>query len=481
MLKRRAFVATLWSGGDIMLRQGLQFATTMVLARLLTPADFGVVAMLALFIGVAGVLADAGFSAALIQRQDVDHVDESTVFWCNLGIAVVLATIIWLAAPMIVRFYGVPVLAPLSRVMAVMVVASSLGAIHFALLTKKLDFRTQAKAGGIAALVSAVVAITMALQGFGVWALAAQSVSMSVATTALLWLLHRWRPGWRFSVRSMRKLAGFGGYHLGSMLMEIAYGRLYTLLIGRLFGAGPLGQYTNADNTRQIPGTFLGGVVARVALPMFAQANHDPSVLRRGMQLSIRGMMLINAPVMLFMAALGEPMIEVLFGRQWLPAASIFQVLCLAGVLYPLHMINLHALMAQGHARLMFRLEVIKKVLGVALLLIGAWYGVMGIAWSQVAFSIVALAMNTHYSAKLLGFGVFPQLRESAPSIIAAALVAAGIQTIAWVWVAPQFLKLVVLGSTGALAYLAIISIARLHALADVIALFRRAASASPP
>ena len=477
MLKRRALVATLWSGGDIMLRQGLQFATTMVLARLLTPADFGVVAMLAIFIGVAGVLADGGFSAALIQRQDVDHVDESTVFWCNFGIGLVLATIIWLAGPMIALFYGVPMLSPLSRVMAVVVVAGALGAIHFALLTKQLDFRTQAKAGGIAALVSATVAITMALHGFGVWALAAQSVCMSVATTTLLWLMHPWRPGWRFSLRSMRKLAGFGGYHLGSMLMEIAYGRLYTLLIGRLFGASPLGQYTNAENSRQIPGAFLGGVVARVALPMFAQASHDPSMLRRGMQLSIRGMMLINAPVMLFMAALAEPVMALLFGRQWLPAAPIFQVLCLAGVLYPLHMINLHALMAQGHARLMFQLEVIKKALGVALLLIGAWYGVLGIAWSQVAFSILALAMNAHYSEKLLGYGVFPQLRESAPSIIAAALVAAGIQMIGWGWGALPFLELVVLGSAGALAYLVIISMVRLDALADVLALFRRVSS----
>ena len=188
-------------------------------------------------------------------------------------------------------------------------------------------------------------------------------------------------------------------------------------------------------------------------------------------------MMLINAPVMLFMAAMAEPVIAVLFGRQWLPAAPIFQVLCLAGVFYPLHMINLHALMAQGHARLMFRVEVIKKALGIALLLSGAWYGLMGIAWSQVAFSILALTMNAHYSAKLLGFGVFSQLRESAPSIMAAALVAVGIHAVGWAWGAPPILKLVVLGSTGALAYLAIISMFRLHALADVRALFQRVSS----
>lgn len=475
MIKQRALAATIWSGADIALRQGLQFATVMVLARLLVPSDFGVIAMLALFIGVAYVLMDGGFSAALIQRRDVDHADESTVFWFNLGIGASLAIALFLAAPSIAYFYDTPSLVPLARAMSFACLLAGSGAIHSTLLSRKLDFRTQAQAGAIAAFLSGGVAIILALRGYGVWALVAQALVMAGAMSAMLWLLHPWRPAWIFSRASLRKLLGFGGYHLGSSFLEMAYSRLYTVFVGRMFGAHELGYYANADNSRMIPGNFLASVVSRVALPMFSATAHDPVTLRRGMQLSIRGMMLINAPVMLGMAVLAEPVITVLFGRQWLQAAPILQVLCLAGVLHPVHTINLHALMAQGYARLMFRLEVIKKAIGVGLLAVGAWYGVMGVAWSQVAFSLVALGINTYYSKRLLGFGMLAQLRESAPPILAAMLMAAGIAAASWVWEARPLLKLAVLGSAGALTYLAIIAATQIHALADVLALFQRA------
>ncbi|MDR7097743.1 O-antigen/teichoic acid export membrane protein [Lysobacter niabensis] len=446
-----------------------------MLARLLAPSDFGLIAMLSLFIGLASVLMDGGFSAALIQRREIDEADKSTVFWFNLCTGGLLTLALFAAAPIIARIFDRPALVPLTRAMAFLCLLSSTGAIHSTLLIRDLNFRTQAKAGAIAALVSAGVAIILASRGYGVWALVAQALLMAAALSALLWALNPWRPSLTFNLASLRKLLGFGGYHLGSSLLEMAYSRLYTLFVGRSFGASELGYYANADNTRMIPGNFLAGVISRVALPMFSAAAQEPLTLRRGMQLSIRGMMLINAPVMLGLAVLAEPVITVLFGRQWLPAVPIFRVLCLAGVLYPLNAINLHALMAQGHAGLMFRLEVTKKMLGIAFLVVGAWYGVMGVAWSQVAFSIVALCINAHYSAKLLDFGAFSQFREFAPSTIAAALVAVGVQTVCWVWMATPFMKLVVLGGAGALVYLAVISLARLDALEDVAALFWRA------
>jgi O-antigen/teichoic acid export membrane protein len=473
MLKHRAFVATLWSGGDIVLRQGLQFATTMVLARLLAPADFGVVAMLGLFIGVAYVLMDGGFSAALIQCRDVDHADESTVFWFNLGIGGILTVALFAVAPAIAHFYDTPVLVPLTRAMSFACLLASAGAIHSTLLSRELNFRTQAQASVVAALLSGSVAVILALHGAGVWALAAQAVVMAGTMSVLLWLLHPWRPARKFSRNSLRKLLGFGGYHLGSSLLEMAYSRLYTVFVGRMFGARELGYYANADNSRMIPGNFLAGVVSRVALPMFSAAAHDPVMLRRGMQLSVRGMMLINAPAMLGMAVLAEPVIALLFGRQWLAAAPILRVLCLAGLFYPLHAINLNALMAQGHARLMFRLEAAKKMVGVVLIAVGASYGVMGVAWSQVAFSLVALGFNAYYSKRFIGFGALAQLRESAPPLFAAAVMAGGIAAASWGWEARPVLKLAILGMGGALVYLVIIAAARMHALADVLALFQ--------
>lgn len=481
MLKRRAFVAALWSGGDIILRQGVQFASTIMLARLLSPEDFGAVAMLALFIGVASVLMDGGFSAALIQYRDVDHTDESTVFWCNIGSGILLTLMLYCAAPWIAFFFDTPILAPLARVMSLACLLASLGVIHSTLLTRRLEFRTQAKAGAVAALLSGLVAIAMALRGYGVWALAAQTLVMAGVMSAMLWRLHSWRPAWVFSLASARKLFNFGGYHLGSSLLEMVYSKLYTLLVGRLFGARELGFYANAESTRQIPGNFLGGLVARVALPMFSEAAHDRVLLRRGVQLSVRVMMFINAPAMLGMAALAEPIIAVLFGKQWLPAAPIMQVLCIAGLLYPIHAINLHALMAQGHSRLMFQLELLKKAVGLALLVAGALYGVIGVAWSQVAFSLAVLALNTHYTRRWLGYGAWAQLREIAPSTLAAGLVAFAAHQVSQAWHVSAMLQLLVLGAAGVMAYLSIIGVARTHAMQDVMELLCRPQTGSRP
>lgn len=477
MLKRRAYVATLWSSSDIVLRQGLQFAVTIVLARLLTPAAFGLIAMLSLFVGAASVLMDGGFSAALIQRQDINHEDESTVFWCNLGIGTVLAAGLFFAAPVIADFYGNTELVPLTRWMSLVVIFGALGAIHATLLTKRLDFRTQAKAGVIAASLSGAVAIVLAARGYGVWALVAQAIAMSAILSGLLWWLHRWRPTWSFSASSVRKLAGFGGYHLGSSVLEVLYARLYTVLVGRLFGALELGLYNNAEGTRQLPAGFFGSLLARVALPMFSEAAADAVTLRRGLQLAVRGMMLLSAPVMLGMAALAEPLVALLFGRQWLPAAPILQVLCLAGVLYPLHALNLQVLMAQGHSRLMFRLEVVKKMIGIALILGGATLGVMGIAWSQVIFSLVGFLINTHYTRRLLGYGAISQIREFSPALLAAMVMATVVHLASRVWITAPWVELVVLVPVGMAMYLTLIWSARLDAFHDVMAVIRPGAA----
>lgn len=433
-MKRQALIAALWSGGDALARHGVQFATTLVLARLLTPADFGLMAMLAVFIGIAGVLADGGFSVALIQRLDVDHVDESTVFWCNLALGGVLATGLFTAAPWLADFYGEPRLRDVARVMALVVVAGAAMGVQAALLARQLDFKTQALAGGLAAVVAGSASIAMALQGYGVWALVVQAVAMSVLNCLLLWCFSQWRPAVVFSLASIRKLVGFSGYHLASTLLETAYSRLFGLLAGKRFGASAAGYYANAENTRQLPASLIGVVVTRIAIPVFARVQGEPDKMRRGLQLANRAMMLVYAPMMLALIALAEPIVELLYGRQWLPAVAPLQVLALAGLLYPLHMVNLHALIAGGHARKMFKVELAKKASGILFLAVGASFGLMGLAWSQVVHSLVALTINTHYAGKWFDYGAFRQLRDVAPVVLVAGVVfpVAGYAASAW-------------------------------------------------
>lgn len=470
-MKQRALIAVLWSAGDALSRQGVQFATTLVLARLLTPADFGLIAMVAVFIAIAGVLADGGFSVALIQRRDVDHVDESTVFWCNLVLGSMLALLLCAAAPWLADFYGEPRLREVARAMSLIVLTGSAMGVHVALLAKRLDFRTQAMAGGVAATIAGIVSIAMALRGMGIWALVAQAVAMSCLNCLLLWWFNRWRPAFVFNFGSARKLLGFSGYHLASMLMETGYTRLYGLIAGRQLGASALGYYSNAENTRQLPASFIGVLVSRVALPMFSSVQDDPGVMRRGLQFSIRVMLLIYAPMMLAMIVLAGPMVELLYGRQWRPAVPLLQVLSLAGLLYPLHMINLHALMAGGHARVMFRIELAKKAIGIVLLMTGACFGLIGLAWSQVAHSLIALWINAHYAGRWLDYGASRQLRDIFPPVFAAGVVFAIVGWVSQIWEAAPTIELVVLLGAGCAAYSGLVMLARLEAGKEALGL----------
>lgn len=458
-MKRQALFATFWSAGDIVLRQGVQFGATLVLARLLAPADFGVLAMLLVFTGIASVIADAGLSLALVQRQDADHDDESSVFWFNLCVGAGLALLLFAFAPLVADFYRTPVVEPLARFMALAIVASAAGSIHFALLSKRLEFRLQAKAGGVSAVVSGAVAIGMAFAGFGVWALAVQTVLMSLLTTGLLWRFNAWRPAFVMRRASLEKLLGFGVYQLANALMEMAYSRLYMVLIGKLFGARDLGFYATADTTRQLPTGFLGGLITRVALPMFSRANGDVGLYRRGVQLGIRMMMLVNAPLIATMVVLARPLVEALFGRQWLAAVPLLQVMALAMLFYPLHAINLQALMAQGHARLMFRLEVVKKLLGVALLVAGVQFGMRGLVWSQVVHSCMALGINAYFTRRWFGYGALDQLMDAMPSLLSAACAACVAGYVLHEWRMPLPWGLLLPLATGAVVYLALIAV----------------------
>ena len=472
MLKRKALFAAYWSSAEVILRQGLQFGLSVVLARLLTPHEFGTIALLYLLAGIAGAIVDSGLSAALIQRRDVTKVDESSVFWFNLTVGAVIALGLMAAAPVIASFFDQAILVPLTAVLALTLLVGAIGSIHSALLTKQLEFRTQLKVSTFATALSGLVAIVLAWRGFGVWALAAQSLVATTTTTVSLWLFHRWRPDRVFSVVSVRKLFGFGGYMLIATLLDVAYRRLYTLLVGKLYGVGDLGLFGRAESVKQVPADLVGGL-ARVALPAFVEAVHDKDQLHRGVRLALRSTMLINVPMMLGLAALAEPLVLTVFGPAWLPSAPILEILCLGGLLWPAQVINVNILMAQGHSHPLLRLEVVKKTLGMMLLAIGALHGVTGIAWSQVAFSLLAFFMNSSYTKRYLGYGPIAQIRDFLPTILVSAPMAAIVSLAnGLLWLAPA-LKLSCLVLLGASIFVGFSWVFRLVALQDAVALLR--------
>lgn len=469
-IKDRFVRALAWSGADVLLRQGLQFFVSVLLARLLTPEDFGTVALLYLFIGVASMFIDSGFSSALVQRQDTTHDDESTVFWFSLVAGAVAAIVLCAASPFIATFYEMPLLRPLTCAMALNLFISAFGSVHTALLTKALDFQTQMKISVVSSSLSGVAAVALAWRGAGVWSLVTQVLLSTAITVGLLWYWHAWRPARRFSMQSLRSLWRFGGFMLLSGLLDTVFGRLHTLVIGKLYSPRDLGFYNRAAGTQQLPANVLTGVLNRVVFPVFSAAAADKELLRRGVRKVLIGMMMLNIPMMLGMMVTAEPLVITLFGDKWRSCVPVLQVLCLAGVLWPLHVINLNVLMAQGHSNLFFRIEVAKKVLGVAALAAASPFGVVAIAWSQVGLGVACFLLNAYYTGVLLGYTALQQARDFMP-YLAVSVFMAGV-----VWVISSGLPmtpgvLLLQVAVGASVYLVACKLLRLVAYEEAWAI----------
>lgn len=412
--------ATAWSTADVILRQGLQFVISVVLARLLTPQDFGVIAMMQLFVGIAGAFASGGLTWALIQRQDVTVEDESTVFWLNLLVGALMALLFWQSGPWIAFFYNVPVLEPLAAIMALTVLITALGGVQEALFSKALNFRPMMLAGGVAVLMSGAVAIWMAWTGYGVWALAAQAMVSALVTTAMLWMASSWRASFIFSFASARRLYGFGGFMLFASLLDALYLRFYAIVGGRLYGANEVGFYSRAETTSLFPSGIIVKVVGRVTFPLFSRNSDDINHLQANVRTAVQSVMLVHAPIMLGLAAIAEPVVLTLFGKQWLPASPFLQVLCLTGLLLPVHVLNHHALLSLGHAKLFFHLELFKKGMGFCILILVAGFGAIAIAWGAVMASAFFFFVNARYLHKFLNYGALSQLRDISPMLLLA-------------------------------------------------------------
>jgi len=440
----------------------------------LAPEDFGTIALLYFFTGIANVFVEVGFSSALIQKQQLTRADESTAFCFNVVAAGLCALVLVIGAPLIGRFYGRPILIPLTYVMAGAVILNGLSTTQKALLSRALEFRTQMKISSAEVLVAGSIAITLAFAGFGVWALAIMTLVSALVGCALYWILSDWRPTLDINRESARGLLGFSGYVVGSALTDVVFGRLHTILIGRSFGVAELGYYSRADGTKQMPVSMLTAILSRVAFSVFSRVASEPDRLRRGVQIALRIMMFVNLPTMIGLAFVADPFVVVVFGEKWRPAVPYLQVLCVAGALWPLHVINLNVLIAQGHADLNFRLDVAKKTAGVALLLGMAPHGPLAIAWVQVIYSLATFFVNAHYTKRYLAYGALQQIRDVLPILaICTAMTCALAATQSFALDLPALLQLLVEVIVGILSFGVLAWCLRNSALRDITLAFR--------
>lgn len=469
MLKAAASIAVRWSIVEQLLRQTLFLAVSIAMARMIQPEAFGIIAIIGIVTSLAGVFTDGGLSSALMQRPYEDETEISTVFWFNAAAGAFLSVLIFLLAPQIARYFSEPILVIVARLYSIQFLLTSITSVQTTLFAKRLDFKSLLKANLIANVMASLVGILLAFKGFGIWALVWHTMVNAVLQTSLIWYMASWRPAFVFSISALKALFAFGGYLFLSRLLDVGYGQLYALVVGRWYGAYDLGIYNRASNTRQIPTDSITQIVNRVAFPVFCRTRGDVASLKRGFRFALRNAMFLNVPIMMGLAVVAEPLISTFFGKNWIAAAPILKILCLAGVLWPLHVLNLSALQALGHTSKFFKIEIVKKCAGLAFIFVGAFYGIYGIAWAAVASSVVAYMLNSWYMHQLVGHGTLAQLRDIAPILASGAIMAASVIALSAVLQFFGFIDLMIYSFFGAVVYLCMSLILRVEAFSDCV------------
>lgn len=414
-LKDKTVKGVAWSGIDNVAQYAVTFVVGIILARLLTPDDYGLIGIIAIFTTICTALIDGGVSSALIRKKNATADDYNTIFFLNLGMSVLLYVVIFFCAPLIARFFGREELVLLTRVSTVGMIIGAFSSIQQTRLVKLIDFKTQTKITIVAAVVSGVVGIVMAILGCGVWSLVAQHLTNQTLRTVLLWVLSKWAPQLRFSYKSFKELFGFGWKLMVSQLLNDIWIELYQVVVGKFYSPATLGQYTRAKGFSQLLSKNLTSVVQRVTYPVLSGIQDDNKRLINAYRRIIKTTMFITAISMFAFGAISEPLLYCLIGPQWHEASVYLPFLCVVGSLYPLQSINLNMLKVQGRSDLFLMLEIIKKIIGLAPLFVGAFVGIMPMLYVTIGTSVISYFLNSYYSGKKLGYTSWMQLKDVIP------------------------------------------------------------------
>ena len=423
-LKSKTLTGVLWSFTEMVANQGIQFIIQIILARLLLPEHFGVIGMILVFVAISNSIVDCGFSQALIRDQNTSKEDYSTVFYFNLLIASVMYGVLFISAHAISVFFDEPQLVEIIRILSLVLIINSLGIIQKVILIKNVDFKTLTKVSTIAAIASGTITITFAILGFGVWSLVINIISMQFVQTVFLWIFNRWIPLRTFNVTSFKKFFVFGYKLLLSGLIDTFYNNIFYLIIGRYYSTSQVGYYTNAVKFRDLASQAIAASVQRVSYPVLSAIHEDDERLKSGVRKLIKTSAFINFPLMVGLAAIANPLFVLLLGDKWLPSVLYFQLLCLAGMLYPLHSINLNILQVKGRSDLFLLLEIIKKTVLTILIALSfvCHLGIIGLIGAAVLNSYISLFINTFYSAKEISYSPREQIIDVLPVYLASML-----------------------------------------------------------
>lgn len=434
--------------------QLVTFVVSIVLARILDPKDYGTIALVTVFTTILQVFVDSGLGTALIQKKDADDLDFSSVFYFNFIVCMVLYAGMFMAAPYIAVFYKDTTLTPVIRVISLTIVISGVKGIQQAYVSKNMLFKRFffSTIGGT--IFSAVLGIAMAYMGFGVWALVVQQLSNTAIDTLILWLTVRWRPKKMFSFERLKGLFSFGWKLLVSSLLDTAYNNLRNLIIGKLYSSSDLAFYNQGDKFPKVIVTNINTSIDSVLLPTMSVEQDNPERIKQMTRRAIKTSTYVMAPLMMGLAFCAEPVVRLILTDKWIPCIPFLRIFCITYMFWPVHTANLNAINAMGRSDWFLKLEIIKKIMGLAILLSTMWFGVMAMAYSLLLSSVLSQIINSWPNRKLLGYGYLEQVRDFAPGILLAVAMGICIYFVGYLPL-PMIITLLIQIVLGAIIYIA--------------------------
>lgn len=447
-----------WGAIERFSNQGISFVISIIIARILLPADYGLIGLTAVFIGIPQVFISSGFGAALVRKQDRTEVDMATVFYYNISVSSLLYLLLFIAAPFIADYFEENVLTHIIRILGLNFVINSFQIIQGVQCTIDLNFKVQTKISVIATIGSGVLGLVMAYMGMGVWALVAQHVSYALFSTLLYCFLIKWHPASSFSMQSFRELFGYGSKLLASALLDTVFNNIYSLVIGKKYSVGDLGFYARANSLAELPASNLTGILRKVTFPVLSKLQDDEEAMVFYHRKMIRITCLAMFPIMGFIILYAHPLIEVLLSEKWLPAAPLLQIVCVGAMFSPLQVLNANPLYVKARTDLVLILEIMKKIVVITALIITVSYGVTAICIGFAVASIISFFLNIYYVKKVFPLSFVAQIKDVASTLLVVLFVC-GVSALIFLLSDNAYIILFAGGSFSILFYLFVSSI----------------------
>lgn len=416
-LKTKTAKGVGWGFADNILGLGITAAANIILARILSPADFGIIGMTAIFMTLSTSLVDSGFTGALTRKKDAVKTDFDTVFYFNLAVSCLLYAVLFFCSPFIARFFREPILVPVIRILGISLVINAFGIVQKIILVRRIDFRTQAWISLVSSFAAAVAAVAMAFYGFGVWSLVVLQVGKLAVNTILLWSVSKWHPGLCFSRKSFRDMFSFGGRLLITSIISTIWSEMYSFIIGKMYSSSVLGQYSRADKVKNMVTSNVSSVMQKVSYPVLAsiqdEGERQINVYRKVLKTTV----LISFTAVFGVWAVAGPFILTVFGDQWFPAVGYLRIMCFSGLFLPLMMCSANVINADGRSDITLVLEILKTVMGLIPVVFGIIFSVEALLWSMVGVSFILFVVHAAYVSKVIHYSVGRQLADILPTL----------------------------------------------------------------